>query len=164
MNDRVRVGKAVLLLAGAMLCGSSVLAWAPPAKSGKPQDVTLTGKLVDLHCYMTEKFASPDKVKCTRDCLQAGIPAALETKDGIVLIGAGAKGEHRTKLLPLAYENVELKGKLYEKHGVKFVDLESINQVKATPAPGAGARVRPGEPQEDEDEDADDDEEEEDEE
>ena len=95
-------------------------------KSKPPQDVTLTGRIVDLHCFMTEKFESEDRVKCTADCIRAGVPAALATEDGVVIIGKGAKGAAQA-VAAFAYEEVELRGKLYERYGVRYIDIISCN-------------------------------------
>lgn len=97
-----------------------------------PRNVTLTGKVMDLHSLLTGKFESSDKAKCTRDCIRAGVPAVLETADGLVFIGEGSKGAART-MAPLAFENAELKGKLFEKHGIRYIDISSAKIVKAEP-------------------------------
>lgn len=99
----------------------------PVAKPGAPE-VTLVGKIVDLHCYMTGEYANPDHAKCAAECLRNGVPAALETPKGLFLLGAGTQGFSR-KAAALAHEDVEVKGKLYEKHGVKYVDVIEMKKV-----------------------------------
>ena len=44
-----------------------------------PREVTMTGRVVSVHAYMTGQFASPDQAKSTADNIRAGVPAALET-------------------------------------------------------------------------------------
>ncbi len=91
-------------------------------RNAKPRDVTLTGKIVDLHGFMTGKCDLSDHARCTLECIKAGIPAAIETEDGLVVIGQGSKGPRKT-LIPLAFKLVELKGKLYERAGVRYIDV-----------------------------------------
>lgn len=100
----------------------------PPVAKPGVKEVTLTGKIVDLHCCMTGDYAAPDHAKCTAECLRNGVPAALETPNGLILLGAGTQGFSR-KAAALAQEDVEVKGKLYEKHGVKYIDVTEMKKV-----------------------------------
>jgi hypothetical protein len=118
-----RKAAVVLAVVAAVAITSSLLAGGDEKKTA-PRDVTLTGKIVDLHSYMTERFVSSDHVKCTENCIRAGVPAALETEDGLVIIGQGVTGAART-LAPLAFQQVELKGTLHERHGIRYIDLTS---------------------------------------
>jgi hypothetical protein len=93
------------------------------------KEVTLTGKVVDLHCFMTGSQPTKDVVKCTRECLRDGVPAALEVDGGLVLLGKGLRGIGR-ELTRHAQDTVEIKGKLYEKHGLKYVDVASVKEAK----------------------------------
>ncbi len=98
-------------------------------KGLSPRDVTLTGKIVDLQSFMSGKFTSSDKVKCTRECIRAGVPIAIETEMGLIVVGEGTKGSART-LAPFAFQYAELKGKLYDKHGLRYIDITSAKAVK----------------------------------
>jgi hypothetical protein len=93
------------------------------------KEVTLTGKIVDLHCFMTGSQPTKDAVKCTRECLRDGVPAALEMDGGLVLLGKGMKGIGR-EVAQHALATVEVKGKLYEKHGLKYLDVISVKEAK----------------------------------
>jgi hypothetical protein len=98
-------------------------------KTKSPRDVTLTGKIIDLQSYMTGKFESSDHTACTQRCIEAGVPAALETEDGLIVIGEGSRGPVRT-IAPLAFRNAELKGKLYDHKGIKYLDVTSAKAVE----------------------------------
>lgn len=111
----------------------SPLAAKDPAGQPAGRDATLTGKIVDLYACMTGEYASADHAKCTADCIRAGVPAALETPTGIVLLGQGAKS-CSSLLTPLAFQDAEIKGKLYEKGGIKYLDIASATKVAAKPA------------------------------
>lgn len=127
------VAIAVATVAAVTILVSALRAGDERGQKPAPREVTLTGRVVDLHNYMTEKFPSADKVKCTRECLSVGVPAALETDDGLVIIGKGPKGPARD-MAPLALQNAELKGKLYERHGLRYIDVISAKAVKIVPS------------------------------
>lgn len=95
-----------------------------------PREITMTGRVVSLHAYMTGQNVSPDQAKSTADNIRAGVPAALDTPTGLILLGQGTTGAGRT-LIPLAFQQVEVKGKLYEKGGMKYIDITSIEAAAA---------------------------------
>ena len=115
--------RPVLMIAAcaAVLFASTLLAGGRP-KSPKPTDETIVGLVVDLQTYMTEKCPNDDFAKCTRDNIRGGVPAALETEDGLIMIGMGDKGPARL-LVPLAYQNAEVTGKLYDRDGFLYLDM-----------------------------------------
>jgi len=108
---------------------TALVAAGRPRNAPKPEDVTLIGLVVDLQTYMSEKCANDDFVKCTRDNIRGGVPAALETDDGLVMIGMGDKGPARL-LVPLAYQNAEVTGKLYDREGVLYLDMTAAKVYK----------------------------------
>ena len=89
------------------------------------KDVTLTGRVVDFHCFMTGQMPSSDAAKCAADCIRAGVPVGLETSQGVIVLGTGIKGPAKT-LLPFAHQTVEVCGMLFENGGVKYLDVSSI--------------------------------------
>ncbi len=116
----------------AVVCVTLVSAFCVAAdkeKESSPKEVTMTGKVMDMHSLMTGKFESGDKAKCCRDSIKMGVPAVLQTEQGLVIIGEGAKGAART-IAPLALKDVEVKGTLYEKNGLRYIDIKSAKVVK----------------------------------
>ena len=100
---------------------------APPTAE---RQTTVTGRVIDLHCFMTGEYPTKDRAKCTAECLRNGVPAVLETETGLVVLGQGVNGPAKT-LVPYAFQQVEVRGKLYEKSGVKYVDITSVKKVPA---------------------------------
>lgn len=101
----------------------------PASADRPPREVTMTGHVVSVHAFMTGQYASPDQAKSTADNIRAGVPAALETPTGLILLGQGTTGVGRT-LIPLAFQEVEVHGKLYEKGGLKYIDIASVEAVE----------------------------------
>lgn len=147
-NRSVLLGAAYV----AVLFASSIVAGGRP-KTPKPEDVTLVGLVVDLQTYMTEKCPNDDFAKCTRDNIRGGVPAALETEDGLIIVGMGDKGPARL-LVPLAYQNAEVTGKLYDRDGFLYLDMtgakvykeegeEEAHEQPAQPPEGGGTVPEP---------------------
>ena len=128
----MKTQRSIVIVAGVaamVLFGSVLMARGDREKSPPPREATLTGKIVDLQSLMTGKFESSDHATCTQRCIQAGVPAGLETEDGLIIIGQGPKGPART-IAPLALRYAELKGKLYECKGIKYIDIESATAIR----------------------------------
>lgn len=130
MVNRRTLGSALALACLVVAGASSLWAAGNRDRATRPQDVVLTGKLVDLQSHMTGKTPSGDKMKAAQESIRSGVPTALETEDGLIVIGMGERGPSRL-LVPLALQTVELKGKLYEKDGVQYLDLASARAIKA---------------------------------
>lgn len=100
-----------------------------PAQAERPaREITLTGRVVTVQSYMSTS-GSGDATKATTDSLRSGGAAALESPMGLVILGQGNTGAMKL-LLPLANEQVEAHGKLFEKGGVKFLDIDTIGVVE----------------------------------
>lgn len=104
----------------------------PPRQEKQPKVklVTLHGTVVDFYSYMTGQGAAAaksedDHLKLTRESIKNGVPACLETDDALIVLGKGAKGAVEL-VMPLAGQEVEVRGKLYEKDGMQFMDLVAI--------------------------------------
>lgn len=137
MKTQARVAGLVTVLT---LAAAAVVI-ARPRQQSKPEEVVIVGRIVDLYSYMSGETASDDPVKDTRDNLRSGVPAGLEIEDGIVVIGMGKQNPAR-KLLPLAYKEVELTGKLYDKDGILYVDMQEVKSV-GTEGEGEAAGQEP---------------------
>ena len=120
---------SIAMLIVAAVFAVTLVAVGRPRNQPKPEEVTLVGLVVDLQTYMTEKCPNDDFAKCTRDNVRGGVPAALETEDGLVIIGMGDKGPARL-LVPLAYQNAEVTGTLYDRDGLLYLDMKSAKVYK----------------------------------
>jgi len=107
---------------------AAVRAQVGTSKNTQGREVTMTGRVVDLNSFMTGEYASEDHAMCTADCIRNGVPAGLETNTDLIILGKGMTGPDKV-VLPLAFEQVEVRGKLFEKSGVKYLDIISITKV-----------------------------------
>lgn len=121
----------VLLAACFVMSGQAAPEDDRPAR---PKMVTLSGVLVDVYSYMTappprDERAAAEQGKIVKESLKNGVPACIETEDGLYILGKGVKAPI-DQVVPLANQEVEIRGKMYEKGGVHYVDIVSIKPVK----------------------------------
>lgn len=111
--------KSALLLALLLLVSSVVIA--------DDQQVTLSGEVVDLHCYTTRDAKGEDHAGCSNACISRGVPAALLTEDGTLYLLISEKPVSvKDKIAGLAGKKVKASGKVVERSGMKALQLASI--------------------------------------
>lgn len=121
------------------------------AQRGKEKVASWSGRVMDLHTYMTGRATTANRKKQTERALRNGVPAVLETANGVFLLGKGHEGT-RNVLRSFADERVEVRGKLYEKlRGFRYIDIATVARPKnAGKAPAKPERDREEEDKEDE--------------
>ncbi len=126
---RVLIGLAVVAL---MLAYVSVLAGDPAPSTAKeaPKNVTLTGEIVDMGCYLSDGAKGADHKGCASMCISNGMPMGLLTSDGklylLTLNHDNADPYNAAK--KLASQQVTITGPVVERDGVKSV---TVTEVKA---------------------------------
>ncbi len=109
---------------------------AKPAPTRSPghverpaREITLAGRVVSVHAFMTSPATTPNSEKITAENIRAGLPVALESPMGLIVLGQGGSGLARV-LTPFAFQQVEIHGKLYEKGALKYLEIGSIEAVE----------------------------------
>jgi hypothetical protein len=92
------------------------------------KDLAIVGKIVDLQSYMTGKVVGKDPMKWSRECIRRGVPAALETETGLIILGV-ATGRP-TKIAEHVTKTVHVEGKLHEKGGIKYLEVTNMKPAK----------------------------------
>ena len=116
-------GSVVVIVVTCLVGASTLVARGGRDRPPKPQEVTLTGTITDLHSYVTDET---QPARNAQRLIRSGIPAILDTKAGPVLLG-GVSKQYRKDLLKLVHEDVEVEGELYEKRGLRYLDVASLD-------------------------------------
>jgi hypothetical protein len=100
-------------------------------KAHASSDVTLTGEILDLACYLAHGAKGPDHAACAVKCAEMGQPIGLTASDGkvYVLIADHADSSAFTKAKSMAGKKVELKGEVAEKDGMSAVTVHAIKTI-----------------------------------
>ena len=134
MMDRRKL--AVVTMISGLVFATAL--WAQkPKRVVRGKETTVRGRLTDIHSYMTGAVSGENAIRATQDSFRAGAAAGIETEGGLVILGSGDKGPARM-IVPLAQQEVVAKGKLFEKNGLRYLDLTGIQahkeQAESTPA------------------------------
>jgi hypothetical protein len=107
----------------ALVLASTLVVGGPRDRAREAREVTLKGKVVDLHSFMAGDAISDDVV---RQRIYDGAPVILDTERGPVVLGT-SKGSLKERVVPSANQAAEATGRLYEKRGIRYLDLKAIH-------------------------------------
>jgi hypothetical protein len=90
-------------------------------------EVTLTGEIVDLHCYTNRAARGEEHAGCSNACISRDVPAALLTEDGTLYLLVNEKPVSvKEKIAGKAGKKVTATGKVVERSGLKALQLISV--------------------------------------
>jgi hypothetical protein len=92
---------------------------------------TITGEVIDSFCYATKDSQGQEHSQCASSCIKAGVPVAILTVDGKMYFPLREDHKPANSLYEkLGGTRVKTTGVVYEKNGVKFIVVNSVEPVK----------------------------------
>ena len=104
-----------------------VLLLAFVAAAGE-ETVTLTGEVVDLHCYTARGAHGEEHAGCSNACISRDVPAGLLVGDTLYLLLNEKPVAVKEKVAGLAGKTVKATGKVVERNGMKALMVETVVQ------------------------------------
>jgi type 1 fimbria pilin len=92
------------------------------------KQITVTGEVVDLVCYIDHGATGADHADCARKCISMGLPVGIKTEKGETYMLVGEHKPINKKLAPLAAKTITVKGKAVERDGIHM--LENVEIIK----------------------------------
>jgi hypothetical protein len=135
--------KGLLVLILSVFVGAGVFTVVATAQHGQHEghsemkkemaegDVTLKGEVLDLYCYMKhpDSGQGAEHAKCAKSCIRKGLPIGF-LADGEVYLIIGKEHESaKDMVVDFAGSQSVLKGTLVTHHGVKAIEIASIEKV-----------------------------------
>lgn len=97
------------------------------AVAADDKTVTLTGEIVDLHCYTSRGAHGEEHAGCSNACISRDVPAALLAEDGTLYLLVNEKPVSvKEKIAGKAGKKVTATGKVVERSGMKALQLASV--------------------------------------
>jgi hypothetical protein len=131
-RDWSRIGQ----LAAAILISVSVTAllmkWSErrnhPALG--PQEIVVTGEVLDMTCYIASNLSGPDHAECARVCIRSGEPAGIKAQDGKVYLLTGEPGHSiNAEVADYAGKTVTIKGRQTVRDGFAQLQVKEIRKL-----------------------------------
>jgi hypothetical protein len=116
-----------LLIVIALIVGSRMM-----AAEEKAADVSLTGTVVDMHCYVTHGIHDAKHTACANSCIARGVPAGFLADDGTLYVLFDEKPfSVKDKVAGLADVPATLTGTPVVRGGIKGIQIKSIEKKNA---------------------------------
>jgi hypothetical protein len=98
-------------------------------------EATIEGLVRDIACPIQnlDGDATHLSLKCVRDCVKAGSPVVILTKDGELYLAISDKMpdySQREKLMPFLGKYVQVKGISFERKGTHAIVITDIREMK----------------------------------
>ena len=126
-NMHTRIVSFVPKFAVALAAAAAFAALPLTAKAAS--EVTVTGEVLDMACYLDHGAHGEGHASCAKKCINSGLPVGIKTADGKTYLLIGDHKPANDVLADLAAKTVTVKGKLVERDGISM--LENIEIVKS---------------------------------
>lgn len=90
--------------------------------------VTLTGEVVDLHCYTARGAHGEEHAGCSNACISRDVPAGLLVGDTLYLLLNEKPIAVKEKVAGMAGKTVKATGKVVERNGMKALMVETVTE------------------------------------
>lgn len=114
-----------------------------PARTGNGQQKTeslrsqtIEGLVRDIACPVQNGRAAARTfdLKCALECVRLGSPIIVQTDSGSLYVPISEampdQGQH-ARITPFVGKYVEVRGKIFERHGMRAIMVESVRELKA---------------------------------
>ena len=115
-----------LVVAIALLLPAALVVSARPAVAA--DDVTVSGEVIDMACYIGHDAHGPDHKQCAVKCAQMGQPLGLLSPDGKVylLVADHADKAPYEKVRTMAGDKATIKGESGSKNGITSLSVKEV--------------------------------------
>lgn len=114
---------------GALLAvAAPAAARAQAPQAAAPQDVSITGTVVDVTCKFAKGVSGDAHRRCGEVCASAGLPLAILGDDGKLYIPLGQEaGKAPVDLKPHVDHKVTVKGRVLTSSGANGIAISSVS-------------------------------------
>lgn len=122
---------AAAIIISASLTAVSMKLWERKTnRLAQGQQITVTGEVLDLTCYIAYNLSGPEHASCARDCIRSGLPVGIKTKDGKVYLLTGKAGHSvNAELVEYAAKTITIRGKETVRDGFSQLQVEEIRKI-----------------------------------
>jgi hypothetical protein len=95
-----------------------------------PQEISVTGEVLDMTCYIAYNLSGSEHAKCAGDCIRSGLPAGIKAQDGKIYLLTGEAGKSiNAQVADYAAKIVTIKGRQSVRDGFAQLQVEEIRKL-----------------------------------
>ena len=95
-------------------------------ESTSTEEVTVTGEVVDMVCYISEGASGAKHADCAQTCVKMGLPVGIKASDGKTYLLVGEHKPMNDQLASLAAKTITVKGKAVSRDGFNMIENAEI--------------------------------------
>lgn len=126
----LKIAAAIALLAavaGAVSWPYLHRAQPPPLLAQIGTEITVTGEVLDMACYISDNLSGPEHADCAKACIRKGLPVGIKSRDdGRVYLLVGNSSSLNDQLADYAAKTITVKGKIRSRNGFAMLDNVTI--------------------------------------
>lgn len=126
-----------VLFAAALVMGTARSRAASESKSTEPagkateaaksgDEITVTGEVLDLACYLDHGAKGSAHKECAETCIKSGLPVGIKGEDGHLYLLIGDHKPINDQIAAHAAGTVTVKGKLAQRDGLRAIENARI--------------------------------------
>lgn len=89
-------------------------------------EITVTGEVVDMVCYIDHGGSGAEHADCAKQCISMGLPVGIKATDGKTYLLVGEHKPINATLAPLAAKTITVKGKAVSRDGFNMIENAEI--------------------------------------
>jgi hypothetical protein len=95
-------------------------------ESGSGGEVSVTGEVIDMVCYIDEGASGAGHADCAQTCIKLGLPVGIKASDGKTYLLIGEHKPMNDQLAALAAKTITVKGKAVSRDGFNMIENAEI--------------------------------------
>ena len=115
-----------LAAAAAFVTSSAVAHDEKHEGASTTDEITVTGEVVDMVCYIDHGGSGAKHADCAKDCISMGLPVGIKSKDGKTYLLVGEHKPINATLAQLAAKTITVKGKAVSRDGFNMIENAEI--------------------------------------
>ena len=105
---------------------SAALAHEGHDAAEEAKEVTVTGEVLDMACYIDHGATGEKHADCAKTCIESGLPVGIKGKDGKTYLLIGEHKPINKELAEHAVKTITVKGKLATRDGINMIENAEI--------------------------------------
>jgi type 1 fimbria pilin len=114
--------KLTTALVVAILAGFTGWAIAQETEKSSGQEVTVTGEVLDMSCYIDHGAMGEKHAACAKKCIASGLPVGIKANDGKTYLLIGDHKPANSELADDAAKTITVKGKAVSRDGTSMIE------------------------------------------
>src|SRR5712671_3881624 len=118
--------KIIAIISAFTIALTGALAHEGHDAADEAKEVTVTGEVLDMACYIDHGATGEKHADCAKTCIESGLPVGIKGKDGKTYLLIGEHKPMNKQLADLAAKTITVRGKLSTRDGYNMIENAEI--------------------------------------